>query len=89
MKVEFNAILKQIGATEVTKHGFRQDNIFTIPELKDEFENVKRKEQFFVVQVYSTKQTDSRFLTSVDVGDKFDFAYNLQLNLFELKEPIK
>ncbi len=70
MKVEFTAILKQIGAIEVMKHGFRQNNIFNIPELKDEFETVKRKEQFFVVQIYSTKQTDSRFLTSVEVGKR-------------------
>lgn len=70
MKVEFTAIIKEIGAIEGLRNGFRQNNVTHIPELKDEFGAVKRKEQFFIVQVYSTKQTDSRFFTNALVNEK-------------------
>ena len=71
MKVEFTAIVNNIGAIEPLKTGFRQNNVFWIPELKDEFDGrIKRKEQYFVVQIYSTNQTDSRFLTSKNIKEK-------------------
>ena len=70
MKIEFTAIISEIGAIEARKKGFSQNNIFQIPELKDEFGDVKRKEQFFVVQIYTNSQTDSRFLNQKHIGLK-------------------
>lgn len=71
MKVEFNAIIMQTGAIEPMKKGFRQNNIFHIPELRDDLEDrVTRTEQFFQVEIYSTSQTDSRFLKPEQTGQK-------------------
>jgi hypothetical protein len=71
MKLEFTAIITQVGEIEPRKSGFTQTNIFWIPELKDDFDGrLKRKEQFFQLQIYSTNHTDSRFLTPGQLNQK-------------------
>ena len=101
LRIEFPAIIKEIGAIQPVKNGFQQNNIVHIPESNDEFGH-KRYEQFFTVRVYSTNQTDSRFFKSDLVGKKkiicaylngrrympqgnFDYSYFIQLNFAELK----
>lgn len=64
MKLEITAIIDTVGPIKPLTKGFQQFIILRIPEKKDEFETVVRKEQYFRVEVYSTSQTDSRFLDS-------------------------
>jgi len=101
LRIEFPAIIKEIGALEPVKNGFQQTNVVHIPESNDEFGH-KRYEQFFSIRVYSTSQTYTRFFNSDLVGKKkiicaylngrrylpqgsFNYQYFLQLNLAELK----
>lgn len=102
LRIEFPALIKEIGAIQPVKKGFQQVNIVHIPESQDEF-GYKRYEQFFQVRIYSTAQTDSRFFTNALVNQKriicaylngnrymqegkFDYSYFTNLNLIELKE---
>lgn len=101
LRIEFPALVKEIGALEPLKTGFQQNNIVHIPESSDEF-GYKRHEQFFTVRVYSNNQTDSRFFKSDLIGQKkticaylngrrymqqgkFDYTYYMQLNFVEFK----
>ncbi len=74
LKVEFKAIVKEVGAIEAVKNGFQQLNILHIPETTDDFNGFKRSEQFFQVRVYSNAQTDSRFFKNEMVEKKFIFG---------------
>lgn len=70
MKLELTAIISHIGGIEPLTKGFRQFIVLWIPESKDEFGSITRKEQHFRVEVYSTNQTDSRFLDSRSIKAK-------------------
>lgn len=70
MKVELTAYVNNIGGIEPLTKGFRQFVILRIPEAKDDMDTVIRKEQFFKVEVYSTSQTDKRFLDSRNIKQK-------------------
>jgi hypothetical protein len=70
MKLELTAFVNNIGGIEPLKKGFQQFIILRIPETKDDFDTIIRKEQFFKVEVYSTSQTDKRFLDSRNIKQK-------------------
>ena len=70
MKLELTAIIHNIAGIEPLSKGFKQNVILWIPESKDEFNTVTRKEQFFRIEIYSTNQTDKRFLDSSQIKAK-------------------
>jgi hypothetical protein len=70
LKLELIGLVNNIGPKEQTKNGFKQQVIITIPEYKDEFGDVKRKEQFFRIEIWSNSQTDSRFLDIRNMKEK-------------------
>lgn len=62
MKFELTAIIDNVGAIKPLTKGFQQFVILQVPEAKDPFGRLVAKEQFYRVEIYSTSQTDSRFL---------------------------
>lgn len=64
MKIELNCIIDFIEGIQPVSKGFHQFVILRVPEGKDEFGTVVRKEQYFRAEIYSTKQDDKRFLDS-------------------------
>jgi len=70
MKLELTALINNIGPIKPLTKGFQQHIVLSIPESKDEFGEVKRKEQFFRIEIWSNSQTDSRFLDSRNIKEK-------------------
>lgn len=70
MKLEVTGFVNNIGGIEPLKKGFRQTIILHQPEVKDELDRVSIKEQYFPISIWSTSQTDSRFLSAKDIRSK-------------------
>jgi hypothetical protein len=70
MKIEIVGLINNIGGIKPLSKGFQQYVILSIPEAKDEFGDVKRKEQFFRIEIWSNSQTDSRFLDARNMKEK-------------------
>lgn len=70
MKLELPCIIEKVEGIEPLKNGFRQFVILHVPAVHDELKNKVRYDQYFRVEIYSTKQTDSRFCDSSQVGAK-------------------
>jgi hypothetical protein len=88
--------IHKVGKVIAVKSGFTQTVIITQPVKKDNTGRVISREQFFVISVWSNKQTDSRFLKPEQVGidciadlyldgqrwmGRRDLEYNHKLNL--------
>lgn len=64
-KAKITGRIHRIEGVQPLKNGFKQRFMIEIPELKDEMNGrVLRRLQYFWIEIYSTKQTDSRFIDS-------------------------
>jgi len=70
MKLEIIALIDKFEGIQPTKNGFKQRFILLQPELKNEFGDMIRKEQYFPVEIFSKEQTDKRFIAAKDMRRK-------------------
>jgi len=65
MKVELTGIINKVMGIKPNKKGFTQCVILEQPEVRDDAtDRVIAYAEFFTIHIYSTSQTDSRFLDS-------------------------
>ncbi|MES2286122.1 MAG: hypothetical protein V4547_10570 [Bacteroidota bacterium] len=71
MKIELTGIIDTILGVTPGKKGFTQRVILAQPEVKDpNTDRVIAYPEFYTIHIYSTSQTDSRFLDSRSIGVK-------------------
>lgn len=64
-KFKITGRIHKVEGVQPKKTGFSQRIMLHIPELKDDMtDRVIRREQYYWVELYSTNQTDSRFVAS-------------------------
>jgi hypothetical protein len=70
MRFEITGIVNKVFNVRSSGKGFTQAVILHQPSATDEFKRVVAKEQFFVVSIWSNKETDSRFLNNSHLNKK-------------------
>jgi hypothetical protein len=70
MKLTITGIVDKVGGIRPVNKGFTQAVILMQPEVKNEYDRVIAGEQYFVIHIWSNKQTDSRFLNSKHIASK-------------------
>jgi hypothetical protein len=67
MKLEITGRVDVVGGVQPLKKGFQQRVVLEQPQATDEFDRVTRYAEYYTITIYSTSQTDSRFLSSKDM----------------------